>query len=107
MHVLHLCQMPDILVVLCNGTVGGEEACFCDVDQALLIPCIFVLVVFVYSFFCLDVLFQVEQRHEPVFVQDLFVESLQANLVANSKKLIADDEINQLCNLRIFVIDVF
>ena len=99
--------MPDILVILCNGTVGGEEACFCDVDQALLVPCIFVLVVFVYSFFCLDVLFQVEQRHEPVFVQDLFVESLQANFVADGKQFITYNKVYQFCNFRIGIVDVF
>ena len=76
MHVLHLCQMPDILVVLCNGTVGGEEACFCDVDQALLVPCIFVLVVFVYSFFCLDVLFQVEQHARYAYPVGTFILTL-------------------------------
>ena len=40
-----LFQFPDVSVVLCDGSVGGEEACLGDVHQHHLLPLLLILVI--------------------------------------------------------------
>ena len=41
----HLFQLPDISVVLCNSSVGGEESGLGDVHQHHLLPLLLILVI--------------------------------------------------------------
>ena len=91
-----LVQLPDIPVVLVNGSVGREEPGLCNVHQHHLLPLFPVLVVRKHLILHRDIVLQIQKGHKPVLVQKLLVKALQVLLVPYGQSLIADNEVNCL-----------
>ena len=76
----------------------------CTVNIKYLCPSLTILVVYKYAFLGLDIIFNIEECHEPILYDKFVVKSLKAFLLSDLKELIAHDEINKLLDLRLLVV---
>ena len=87
-------QMPDIIVVLVDRSVGGEVARLGDIDCHLLRPAHSVLISCQSLVLGLAVTLEVRECHEPVFAQQLVIELLEKLPVAGFEHLFTDQEVH-------------
>ena len=93
-----LFEMPDIIIIIPDRSVAGEEPASCDVHKRLSLPPCAVFIVEQGSFLNSTVAFQIEQRHEPVFVDQVFLQLAQHLLITDRQHFRSGDEVNALMN---------
>ena len=89
---------------MCDGTVRREESGLCDIDELLLVPALAVIEVVKHLLFGADIILYVEECHEPVFRDQLVMQSLKTHRIAHAFHLTANNEIDQLVNQRHIVV---
>ena len=94
--------MPDITVILCDGTVGGEHTCFRDVHETLAAPALRVAGVITECLvFTDDVGIEIRKRLEPVLMNQLIVKTGQILRATDGKHLRAGQEVDRPADIRV------
>ena len=97
--------MPDVAVVLGNGAVGGEHAGFGDVYQTLFAPAHGVAGVIAEGLpFADDIGVEVRQGLEPVLVDQLMMQTVQAFRMTGCQHFRTVEEINGTADVGIVFI---
>lgn len=97
--------MPDVAVVFANGAVTGEEACLGDVHQALFAPAQRVTGVIVQGLpLAYHIGVEVRQGLEPVLVDQLMMQTVQAFRMTGCQHFRTVEEINGTADVGIVFI---
>ena len=97
--------MPDIAVVFGNGAVAGEEACLGDVHKALLAPAQRVAGVIAQGLpLAHNIGIEVRQGLEPVLVDQLMMQTVQAFRMTGCQHFRTVEEINGTADVGIVFI---
>ena len=87
--------MPDITIVFRNGTITGEHAGFCNVDQTFTTPFHRIAgVIFQRLFFSNHICVEIRKGLEPVFVDQFMMQAAQIFLMTCSQHFRTGKEVN-------------
>ena len=92
----HFIQMPDIIHIFLNGSVGREFAAACGVQHSHLSPAFFIAVSFFHTFLCFCIGTEVSQNE--VSVRTVCISGIQKRIIQITEQLciVAESSVDKL-----------